>query len=162
MTEDKKHDYFQRQLTMIIGVMLAVILIIGVCLWLIAKDIKGNAERAENLRKELSSRFKITESSALLRRQSEQARAYLTALDSIVINRDRLVNFSHDINSMAKQNRLDLSSSFSGESYSTDKKFGKIGLSITAAGPLNNFIQFLKNVENSRYFAISTYFLILP
>lgn len=150
MTEDIKQDNNRKQLAIIIGVALGIVLIFSVALIFLGSDIKGNTERVKNARRELLSQSEATESLALLRRQAEQSRFYSVALESILINRDRLVNFSRDVGAMAKQNQIDLNSSFSGESVSAEG-LGKIGLTMSATGPFDGFVQFLKILGNSNY-----------
>ncbi len=150
MAEEIKQDNNRKQLAIIIGVVLGVVLFFSIALIFLGSDIKENAERVKNARSELLSQSEATESLALLRSQAEQSRSYSVVLESILINRNKLVNFSRDVGAMAKQNRIDLNSSFSGESVSAEG-LGKIGLAMSATGPFDGFVQFLKILGNSKY-----------
>jgi len=151
--EEEKQASFKKQLLLMIIVILLGILISGAGLYFLGKDIKGNAEIVRNARQKLFSRSKIGERITFLKSQAEQARFYSPDLENILISRDQLANFSRDITAMAKQNSIDLSSSFSGETPATADGLGKVGLTMTVVGSLENIVEFLKMFNNSRYSA---------
>ena len=75
---------------------------------------------------------------------------YLNTLDKILSNRDQLIKFSGDVNALASKNEISIISSFSSESRNSDS-LASIGLNMTAEGLHDNFVNYLKALENSRY-----------
>lgn len=150
MGEDKQKS-FRRELLFTIGVIPFGILILGAGLYFLRQDIKDNVEKARNARQELLSRSTIGEKISLLKNQAEQAKLYSADLENILISRDQLANFSRDINALAKQNQIDLTSGFSGETGAGIDNLGSVGLTMTAAGSLENIVNFLKAFNESRY-----------
>ncbi|MEK7193899.1 MAG: hypothetical protein AAB651_00910 [Patescibacteria group bacterium] len=146
-----KQESFKKRLLLTIGVIPLGILILGAGLYFLGMDIKGNVKRVRNARQELLFRSKIGEKISVLKNQAEQAKLYSADLENILISRDQLANFSRDVNAIAKQNQIDLTSSFSGETPASADGLGSIGLTMTAAGSLENIINFLKAFNESRY-----------
>ncbi len=143
---------FKKRLIIIIGVPLGIILILIVSLFFLGSDISSRANQIKQLRENLTLRLQSTESLVSLRQDFKQAQEYSPALNNLLPTRDELVGFIHDLTMIAKQNELDFSSSLGQESPQTDKGLGQISFTITSQGKFDNFVNFLKTLENSRYF----------
>lgn len=143
---------FKKKLLLNIGISLGIILILGVALFFLSSEIKNNAKEIQEVKEKMVLRSQTTKSIALLRRESEQVEPYLAKLDNILITKDKLVNFSQDLNAIAKQNKINFKISLGKEIPKTESKLGEINITMTINGTLDNLIKFLKDLENIQYF----------
>ena len=113
-------------------------------------DISRNVKKIEGLRNDLAFNSRITQSMSQLKADLNSTQPYLNTLDKILSNRDQLIKFSGDVNALASKNEISIISSFSSESRNSDS-LASIGLNMTAEGLHDNFVNYLKALENSRY-----------
>lgn len=114
-------------------------------------DIAGKTDRIKNLRKEIASYYRANENLAVLRSDLESVQPYLPGIDTFLLNKDQLIGFPRDLKSLASQFQIDAVSNFSetGKEEAGDIRW--IGVKVSADGEMNNLIEFLKALENSRY-----------
>ncbi|MEK7634484.1 MAG: type 4a pilus biogenesis protein PilO [Patescibacteria group bacterium] len=141
----------KRQLTILIGIGTAAILILLTALFLIGWDIDKRVWQINGLRNNLNSRFSTTENLSDLRDDMEKFKPYIPLVDSFLPNKDRLINLSREFNIVAFQNKVNFSSSFAGESPVSKTDLNWIGLNMNIDGNIDDIINFIKAIENSRY-----------
>lgn len=141
----------KRQLTILIGIGATMILILAVALFLIGLDINKRVRQINELRNNINSRFLTTENLSVLRFDMAKFQPYISLLDLFSPNKDQLINLSREFNTIAFQNKVNLSSSFTGESPVSKTDLNWIGLNMNINGNFNDIINFMKAVENSRY-----------
>ena len=139
-----------KQLIVIISFAAAVALFSLTGLIYLGFDISGNVKKIESLRSDLAFNSRITQSLSQLKADLNSTQPYLNTLDKILSNRDQLIKFSGDINALAARNAISVISSFSSESKNGDN-LASIDLNMTVEGFYDNFINYLKALENSRY-----------
>lgn len=143
---------FKKRLTINIGVSLIIFVLISASLFFIGKNIAGRAEKIKQLRGEIDFRSRANQSLALLRNDAQKASDYAFALDNILLSRDRLLDFPHQIEAIAAQNNVNFSFGFGQETPKDGAGFGVINFNASSAGSFDNLINFLKYIENSGYF----------
>ncbi|MEE8131834.1 MAG: type 4a pilus biogenesis protein PilO [Candidatus Paceibacterota bacterium] len=143
---------FKKKLLLNIGISLGIILILGAALFFLNSKIKDEVKQIQKVKEKLTLRSQTTEFIALLRRESEQVEPYLDDLDNMIITKDKLVNLSQDLSTIAMQNQVNLKLSIGKETPKTESELGEINITITIDGAFDNLIKFLKDLENSRYF----------
>ena len=139
-----------KQVIVIISFAVAVILFSSAGLIYLSLDISGNVKKIESLRSDLAFNSRITQSLSQLNEDLNSVQPYLNTLDMILSNRDQMIKFGSDVNALATQNKISIISEFSSESRNSEN-LASIGLKMTAEGSHGNFVNYLKNLENSRY-----------
>lgn len=139
-----------KQLLAIICFAAAVALVFLVGLIYLSFDISDNVEKIAGLRSDLTYNSQITHSLSQLRADFNSVQPYLNTLDRILSNRDQLIKFGSDVNTLAAQNAVNITSSFSSESKNIGG-LSSIDEKMTAEGSFENFIDYLEALENSRY-----------
>jgi hypothetical protein len=142
---------FKKRLMFIIGVPLGIILILTIILFLIGSDIVKRTDKIKEIRGELFFRAQINESLALLRKDSQEAKNYVFELNNILPSRDQLITFPRELALIARQNKVDLSSSLGQETSGDSGKLRQTDFTITSQGPFDSFVTFLKSLETARY-----------
>jgi len=143
---------FRKRLLIIAGVPLGISLILTTILFFMGSDIVKRTDQIKQLRGDLLFRLQLTESLALLRKDSEQAKNYITEIENILPSRDQLVSFPRDLSTIARQNKIDLNSSLGQEGSEGIGKLGQTNFTMTGQGLFDDFISFLKTLETARYF----------
>jgi len=143
---------FKKRLLITIGIPLAVCLILVLALFFIGSNITKQAAQIEKLKGDLFNRQQLTQSLASLKQGSEQVQPYLTELENILPSQDQLLGFSRDIGIIAKQNKLNLNTTVGQEISESGDGLRQTDFTSTGQGTFDNFINFLKGLENSRYF----------
>ncbi|MEK7635552.1 MAG: hypothetical protein AAB405_00490 [Patescibacteria group bacterium] len=139
-----------RQLIVIISFAVAVVLFSLAGLIYLSFDISSNVKKIEGLRNDLAFNNRITRSLSQLRADLNSIQPYLSTLDKILSSRDQLIKFGSDANVLAARNTISIISKFSSE-LKNSEGLASIGLNMTAEGSYDNFINYLKAFENSRY-----------
>ncbi len=142
---------FRKRLTTIIVIFLAISVILGGILIFVGSDISRRTEQIIQARKNLLFRLQLTETLALLRKDSQEAQNYTYELNNILPSRDQLISFPRDLSIIAKQNKIELNTSLGKESVG-DGNLAQTNFNITSQGSSDNFIAFLKSVEITNYF----------
>ncbi len=142
---------FRKRLTTIIVILLAISVILGGILVFVGSDINRRAEQIIQTRKDLLFRLQLTETLALLRKDSQGAQNYTYELNNILPSRDQLISFPRDLSIIARQNKIELNTSLGKESVG-DGNLAQTNFNLTGQGLSDNFIAFLKSAETANYF----------
>lgn len=143
---------FRKRLLVVAGVPLGIGLILMVILFFTGSDITKRTDQIKQLRGDLLFRMRLTESLALLRKDSQQAQNYVFEVENILPSRDQLVSFPRDLSVIARQNNIELNSSLGKEISEGLGELRQTDFTMTGLGPLDDFINFLKSLETARYF----------
>lgn len=143
---------FKKHLIVVIFIPLGIILILSASLIFLGSDIASRANQINQLRRDLNFRLQATESLSGLRQDTEQVKSYLPVLEVFLPTRDQLISFLSDLNIIAKQSLVEISSSLGEENPKQDTGPGSVNFTITIQGIFDNLINFLKTLENGRYF----------
>ncbi len=136
--------------TIAINVLIVIILFVAVSM--IKSDIQGRADQIAQLNQQRAINSQAAELVVALQNESQKAAQYSTALNQVLLGKDQLLNFPADAEKMAQQNNINSQVTFGGENpvngmaESTD-----ITMTLGGKANLDNFLQFLKILENSRY-----------
>lgn len=128
------------------------ILALSVLIFLTGKDISRRANTIFSQRQELTLQLRVFESLASLRSGAEQANKLLPYIQDILPVKERLIEFPKQLESAAKNNQLGFGFRFEAETKGSDKEPGTNGFVLTSYGSYQNFIRFLKFIENGKYF----------
>ncbi len=135
-----------------IGLSLGISLFLIAILFFIGSDITKRIDQIKQIRADLLFRQQLTESLALLHKDSQEAQNYSSELENILPTRDQLLNFPHDLSTIARQNKIELNSSLGQETSGAVEGLKKVGFTMATQGSFDNFINFLKSLETGRYF----------
>lgn len=139
-----------KQLIIILIFVAAVMLLSLAGLVYLSIDISSSVKKIEGLRSDLAFNHRITQSLFNLKSDLKSVQPYLGTLENILPNRDQLIKFSGDINALSSQSAISATSEFSSESKDSEG-LASIGVNMMVEGGFNNFINYLKALENSRY-----------
>mgnify|MGYP001573729873 CR=1 FL=1 len=103
-------------------------------------------------RQALAFRARVVEGETLLKSDLIRAQREGAFLDNVLPAPDNLIDFPRDIAIWASQNDIDVGFSFLREVESKDQEPGNIPFLLTGAGQLVNVFNFIRAMENSRYF----------
>ncbi len=134
-----------------IGIPLAICLILIVSLVFLGSNITQKTNQIKKQRGELLFRLQSTESLASLSKDFEKAQNYSIQLETILPNRDKLVTFPRNISVIANQSQIDLNSTLGKESSENQDGLGQTDFTMSGQGDFDNFINFLKSIENGLY-----------
>jgi len=143
---------FKKRLFITIGIPLAICLILSLVLFFIGLNITSQTAQIEKLKGDLFNRQQLAQSLASLKQGAEQAQPYLTELENILPSQDQLLGFSRDIGIIAGQNKLNLNTTLGQQISQSGDGLRQTDFTSTAQGSFDNFINFLKSLENGRYF----------
>ena len=143
---------FKKQLLISIGIPSAIGLILIVGIFYLASDIGDLGNKIYQTRKDINFGTQAEESLIPMRQDYEQAKMYFSEVGGILPNKNQLLGLSKDLNIMARQNQISLSLNIGQESSGGANQLTEIGLSVSGQGTFEGLLNFLKTVENSRYF----------
>lgn len=137
--------------TIVINVVIIFLFITGI--FLLRNDISEKIEKLSGLKNVLSGNAFSREEFLILEKDSEQARKYLEELNPYLVEKDQLLIFPKDIAQMGRQNNFETTASFGGE-IAEQGEFIRtnISMSLVGKGEIETLVNFLKTLENSRYF----------
>ncbi|MBI5306272.1 type 4a pilus biogenesis protein PilO [Candidatus Wolfebacteria bacterium] len=138
-------------LTIKIAVGLALILFLVSALVVIGFDINKKISQITDLRQKISSRSQIVKNLSLLRFDFNKFEASKNILEGLLINKDKLIEFLKDLSALNSQTNVSFSSSFTGEELD-DNGLGHFNLAMVGDAGFDNFIKFVKYLENGNFF----------
>jgi Tfp pilus assembly protein PilO len=133
------------------GLGMLIILILSAGLFFFGFDISGKSDQIREIKSEIALRSKIINSLSAMRNDINMVQPYILGINNMLPTKDQLINFSKELDMTASQNKINLTSNFSGEDTKFSGELKWIGLTAAAEGDFNNLINFLKSIENSRY-----------
>ncbi len=143
---------FNQKIYLIISLTaIAVIILAGLNYWLMmrANIVVGQIQEK---RQALAFRSRVVEGETLLRSDLIRAQREGAFLDNILPAPDNLIDFPRDITIWANQNNVDVGFSFLRETESINQEPGYIPFLLTGAGQRQDIFNFIRTMENSRYF----------
>ncbi len=143
---------FKKHLLITIGIPAGISLILITTIFVINSDINRKVQEITTLRADLLFRLNLAESLAVLNQDSQEAQKYTTELDTVLLDRNKLIGFPRELAGIARQNKIDLNSALGQESPIDSETLRQTNFMMTGQGTFENFINFLKTLEISRYF----------
>lgn len=144
---------FQRRLLMNVGLLLAVILVLGGFIVFLGQDIKSLRSSIIQTRRELSARSQEISLLFDLKRDFQKAEAYFSTLDNALPKRENLYVFNQEVYRFGNMNNLGRPSFSFGDEISPTEVFpGWAKFSIFANGAYDDILNFLIDLERSRHF----------
>lgn len=143
---------FKKQLLLKLGIGLAVVLILATLMFLLSFDISRRVRQIQNQRSEMVFRTQTIDALASLKSDFAKAKPYFSFLENILPQKDQLITFSKDLETLARQNKIDLGFSFGSEAPSSETEPGSLSFTLTAAGTFSDLLGFFKDINKSRYF----------
>jgi Tfp pilus assembly protein PilO len=147
----RKND-FRKQVLKHVGLSIAGIIVIGMLLFFVRRDIENRVEVAATIRASLVRYNQASASLISLRSNETTANHYLTILRNRLPNRDELINFPKEIVNLANRNKIELGFSFKGDVDAVKEELKNLAFSMTLAGTYDDALKFLRELENHRYF----------
>lgn len=143
----------KKHLVLTIGLGVLIIFILSALLFFLKNDISKKTDKIKEIKQEIILRSKIISSLSVMRGDINLIQPYIPGIDNFLFTKDQLINFSKELDGMAAQDKINISSSFSEGSGASEKpgELKWIGLTSAAEGNFNGLIRFLKSIENSRY-----------
>ncbi len=129
-------------------------MVFSVIIVILSSDIGSRTADFVNAQKQLDTASAAIGSLAYLQVDAETAKKYLPQIASYLISKDQLLSFPKDINSIAQQNNMNFAVTFGNEIpiTATSPRSTEITLSSQSQATMDNFINFMKLLENSPYF----------
>ena len=126
-------------------------LLVGALVIWLGFDISRRALIIQENKTKALSYSKTASVLSFLRSDFEKAKTEKQFLENILPRQDELLNFSRDLNSLAKQNNLQLAFSFGSQKEGDQSSPGYINFNLIIAGALTNWLKFFDDLEKSRY-----------
>jgi Tfp pilus assembly protein PilO len=145
-------DVFKKQLFVQLGIAFGIMALLIAVNQFMANTLARTAVKIQNQKNDLNFRTRVTDSLAALKSDFEKARPLFAILNSVLPQKDELINLGKDLGALAKQNNIDMGFTFGGESPPTDETPGFIRFTITGDTTYSNFLKFLKDIEKMRIF----------
>lgn len=146
------HNQFKTRLTLSLTIAVsAAVALLAATFWL-RFDINKRAAAIREAKKELAFRFETAELTATLKKDFETAKAQRVLLETLLPPQDKLINFSKEVNELAKKNKIDTNFSFGQEVAAAEQEPGYISFTITANATLADWLNFIESLERLSYF----------
>lgn len=144
---------FQRRLLISVGLLLAVILILGGFIVFLGQNIESLRSSIIQTRRELSARSQEIGLLFDLKRDFQEAESYFSILDNALPKRENLYVFNQEVYRFGNMNNLGRPSfGFGDETLPTEDFPGRAKFSIFANGAYDDILNFLIDLERSRHF----------
>ncbi len=131
-----------------VGLGAAILAALIILTLLIGADMERRTDALAGLRRELAERASAVQDLARLRNEANQAVPYARALEELLPKPEELVGFPRTVRALATAADVTVSNvSLGAEVAATDREPGSIEAQFTVAGPFENFIAFLKSLE---------------
>lgn len=128
------------------------ILVLSVVIFFVGMSMSDSVTKINQQHLTLATRLNSLRSLATLRADYEKAKPYFSFLENILPARDQLLSFENDMRSLANKEKLNPGFSFTSEKASMDTEPGALSFRMTLEGSYDGFVNFLNDVESSRYF----------
>jgi hypothetical protein len=142
---------FKQELRKKLLISFSIIAVILAGMFFLGWDINQRAEDIKIARQELANRSAKLSLFAQLQSQATQAESYASVLKNVLPDHDQLFDFPKELERLAKQINAGFGFSFGTETPSTPIQLGRLQFTVTVQGVLSKIIDFIKNVEASRF-----------
>jgi len=135
----------------------AIILALILLIFFIKADISGRTAEIKSQRQDLTARLYSLESLTLLKADSKKAEALRANLENSLPTKDSVIGFTKTIENFAKSNGMGFGFAFESETLGTINSPSANNFTITSSGSFQNFLRFLKAMEQSKYYVNFSY-----
>jgi len=148
--EKIKSNEFLKQILKKSAILIAIFIVLVGFLIILNKNIEKKIQTVQFLRQNIQKLIYTSEAFSALARDSQILTPYLESLRNLVPNRDRVIDFSQDISSLAKSYQLDLGFVFQTETIEAQSQFVPFVMSLK--GDFSNFVAFIDKLKTFPYF----------
>jgi len=135
-----------------IGIATAIIILMLVFIFFLKTDINNRVSQIQFQGRSLAERIQSIESLTSLQANSKKSEELFNKLSESLPEKDQLIGFSKELEGYAKSNNLDFGFSFGNEVEGTDSAPGINSFVLTSKGTYSDFVKFLRQIEDSKYF----------
>lgn len=114
-------------------------------------DISKRTGRIQTAAEALIAKRRAIDTVNTLRTQSEQAAQYNAFLENTFPAQDRLISFPRELQTIAGRSNLSLDVKFKETTEAKEGNPGSIAFQLTGTGALPSFVNFLHDLETSRF-----------
>ena len=146
---------FKKSLIISLSITLGLTAVMLIAIIILANDSSEKADQIGRAKIEINAKNRSLEILTILQSDSQKAAAYSNQIDSLLITKDQLINSKRELNALAQENGMNLNLEFRDESPPTENELRKTNVVLninSQTGGLMNFANFLKALENSKYF----------
>lgn len=140
-----------------VGISLIASLLLATLLLLLGRDISLKTANIKKQRQDLFLRSQALNSLASLRSESERSKNISKAIQELLPVSDQIINFPKSLENFARSNQLNFGFAFNSEVPAEENKPTINAFTLNLSGQYNNFLNFLKAVERSKYFTVFDY-----
>ncbi|MDP3729568.1 MAG: type 4a pilus biogenesis protein PilO [bacterium] len=142
----------KRWFTIHMGISGLLAITLVVFIMLLSSDMKNRSVSVRMKREELQSRSQALQTLVTLRKDADAAANITTFLQTALPSQEKLIDFPKFFESYAKNNSMEFGFTFDSETKSANNRPGANQFTMKSSGTYNQFIRFLKNIEQSQYF----------
>lgn len=133
-----------------LSIALALLLVLGTGVAFFSINLARSAEKLSESKKELETRSGAIQKFAELQKVEKQfGNSYLNVLYNYIPQKDELINFGREMQTLADSEGLEFGFSFLGEEPASNEMLGSVRFSVQIGGksqvPILNFIKKLQN-----------------
>lgn len=136
-----------------ISAALCVLLVGGLLFF--SSSIKSLARKIESARQELGRRWGILVTvSELKSSYSKDVEGYVKVMESIVPEKDKLIDLPKEIQSLAARQNLEFGFAITGETPAAPPAFGAVHMNLNLKGKASDLLRFLETLQTFRYLTV--------
>jgi len=148
----KDSKELRNKLLLHIGGFTLVVAVLGAGLVFLKNEIEKKVLDTVQLRGENTKNSRGIETLASLQEDQARARAYESALYRVFPEKSSVVSFIRELEDLATTHAIEASISITSEANRTDAEPGKVGVSMTVNGSLENITAYLDDINKKKYF----------
>jgi len=148
--EKIKSNEFLKQLLVKSAILIAILIVLVGLLIVLNKNIEKESQTLQSLRQNIQNLTLTSEAFSALAKDSQNLAPYFEPLKNLVPNRDKVIDFSQEIFSLAKLYQLDLGFVFQTETMGVQSQFVPFVMSLK--GNFSNFVTFIDKLKTLPYF----------
>lgn len=145
-------DTFKKQLFTQLGIFLGAVVFLVVAIQLIAPKLERVAVKIQDQRSDLAFLSESTDLLPQLKSDLEKAQPLINELDRVLPPKEQMAGFEKELTDLAKKVKIGVNFTKIGDSAATDAEPGFTQFLLTSDASYGNFLKFVKEVEESRFF----------
>lgn len=141
-------NHFKRELVISFSIIGGSIIVFGIVLYFLSKDLTSRANKLTVDRLFISQRAATIAALASLKTDAPKADMYLQAMSKFLVSQDQLFDFPRWLDGIARSRQVGMNFSFQGSQTPPQGDMpGFISFSLDLSGELSNLVDFLKDIE---------------
>ncbi|MDD5098791.1 MAG: type 4a pilus biogenesis protein PilO [Candidatus Colwellbacteria bacterium] len=143
---------FQKKLFIRLGLAVVISGVLFGTAFFVGSDIESVHDSIRSMKNVFATKAQMTSSLAELRQTREEAESAMSILRNALPDRESLFIFTNEVSRIAQTRGLTAVSSFGSEIPGSESAPGRIEFTINISGEYDKIVEFIKEVETSRYF----------